>query len=115
MCHPGKKKPSAFVPSIETIVIIENNDSRGTSWAQQVTTSSVLEEEVVTMAGTIRRHLVVFSLSQHPHEDVAHATIIKLETFHVDARADSRTMIVRENTDDQGVYPQKLWCLLFIN
>ena len=43
----------------------------------------------------IRRNLV-FNLNQHPLEDVAHATIIKLEIVNVDARADSRTTIVGE-------------------
>ena len=57
-----------------------------------------------TTAGTISRHLVVSSLSQSPHVGVAHVSIIKLEIVYVDARANSRTMIVKEVTDVQEVY-----------
>ena len=101
-----KDEPEGFVivPGIETDLFIENKDSSGTSWEHRASTGSVLEEEVETTAGTIRRHLVVFSLSQHPHEDVAHATIIKLEIVYVDARANSRTLTVREVTDVQEVF-----------
>ena len=87
---------------METDFIIEIKVSRGTSWEYQASTDSVLEEQVETTAGTIRRHPVVFSLNQQPHEDVAHATNIKLKIVNV-VRVQTRTMIVREVTDVFGV------------
>ena len=98
---------------METDFIIEIKVSRGTSWEYQASTDSVLEEQVETTAGTIRRHPVVFSLNQQPHEDVAHATNIKLKIVNV-VRVQTRTMIVREVTDVQEVYHLYVWCLLFI-
>ena len=83
-------------PSIEVIVIIGDKDSRGTSWACQVSTGSNLQEEEVAMAGPIHRRLIMPNSSQHPFAAVAHVTVIKLETVSGAVRADSRTMIVRE-------------------
>ena len=44
--------------SIEVIVTIRDKDSRGTSWARQVSTRSNLQEEELTMAGPIHKHLI---------------------------------------------------------
>ena len=104
---PGQEnEPEGLVtvPGREAVLIIETKDFRGTRWDHPASTGSVLEEEVETTAGTISRHLVVSSLSQSPHVGVAYVSIIMLEIVYVDARANSRTMIVKEVTDVQEVY-----------
>ena len=70
--------------------MVVNKDSEDTSWTHPVSMVSVPAEKVGNTAVAIPRPLVVTSLSQQPLEDVAPATITKLEIISMDARADSR-------------------------
>ena len=79
---------------------------RGTSWVPK-NVGLFQEEGVETTTGAFHSQQVVARLKLHPHADVVLVSTIRLEIAYVDARADSRTTMVKDVRDGQGFVSSK--------
>ena len=67
-----------------------------------------------TTTGAFNSQQVVAKPKRDPHADVVLVSTIRLEIAYVDARADSRTTMVKDVRDRQGFVSSKFFVLVCI-